>query len=162
MKLVQLKNKTEKRISIMQVGLRLNPGQIGRVHPSTVSHPAVAPYVGKGLEVISEKTAETKVEPIAPAVPIDPPEVPEVPEVPETPETPEIPAEVKEDDVSTDGESLRDAFVEAPGITDDNVDSVMSVFTTFEELAAASKGDLTELGVAKSYAKKLLDYAARQ
>ena len=156
MKLVQLKNCTEKRISIMQVGLRLSPGQIGRVHPSTVSHPAVAPYVGKGLVVISEKTAETKVEPIAPVVPVAPPVVPVVPEIPEAS------VGVKEEDTSTAGESLRDAFVEAPGITDDNVDSVMSVFTTFEELAAASKGDLIELGVAKSYAKKLCDYAAKQ
>ena len=157
MKLVELKNCTEKRINIVQVGLRLNPGQTKRVHPSLVTHPAVSPYVGKGLNLVPDNTDETKVEPIAPvASPEPPPAAPVVEEVPETPEAP------KEEEKKTDGTTLRDAFVEAPGVTDDNVDAIMGVFSSFEELAAASKGDLLELGVAKSYAKKLLDYAAQQ
>ena len=162
MKLVEHKNCTEKRINIMQVGLRLNPGQTRRVHPSMVTHPAVSPYVGKGLNIVPDNTAKTKVEPIAPVASPEPPAAPVVAEVPETPEAPKAVEETPKEEEETDGTTLRDAFVEAPGVTDDNVDAVMSVFSSFKELAAASKGDLTELGVAKSYAKKLLDYAAKQ
>jgi len=168
MKLVELKNCTDKRISIMQVGLRLNPGQTTRVPPSTVSHPAVSPYVGKGLNLVPSETAETKVEPIAPTAPVafqkvvETPKIVEVPKAPvaeEVPEVTEVSAPTKTETLETDGTSLRDAFVEAPGITDDNVDSIMSVYPTIEELSRASRADLVELGVSKSYAKKLREWA---
>lgn len=172
MKLVELENVSEKRISIMQVSLRMNPGQKKRVHPTIAEHPSVVPYVGNGLKVnTDEDTVETRVEPIAPVASIEPVKpILDILDVPaETPETPEIvvaPEEPKEEAVQvekeTDGTSLRIAFVEAPGVTDANVDDIMGVFSSFAELADASKDDLVELGVAKSYAKKLLEFAANQ
>ncbi len=168
MKLVELKNCTNKRISIMQVGLRLNPGQTVRVPPSTVSHPAVSPYVGKGLNLVTSEVEKTKAEPIAPAVTAEPPVAPSFPvaeEVPVAPKAsldPVAPVEEEVVEAKTDGTSLRDAFVEAPGITEENVDKIMGVYPTFKELAAASKTDLADLGVSKSYAKKLREWAAQQ
>jgi len=188
MKLVELKNCTDKRISIMQVGLRLNPGQTTRVAPSTVSHPAVSPYVGKGLNIVPGKSkevvvsdSEKKVEPIAPAAEpkveelkvVEPPKVeepkveePKVEEPPKVVETPVNPAEetpAAEPEVNeADGKSLRAAFVEAPGITDENVDKIMGAYPTIEELAKASKADLVELGMSKSHAKKLRDWANQE
>ncbi len=166
MKLVELENYSEKRIGITQVGLRLNPGQTRRVHPAVVAHPAVVPYMGNGLRVVPDETAETKVEPIAPAVPAAPatpaPATPPAEDPPaEDPPAEETGAESGEEDGEQgDGPTLRDAYVEAPGITDANVDDIMSAFPTFEELASASKDDLLSLGVAKSYAKKLLEWAS--
>ncbi len=178
MKLVELKNYTDKRISIMQVGLRLNPGQTTRVPPSTVSHPAVSPYVGKGLKIVPSEIEEAKAEPIAPAAPVEPTKVPAFPVAKEVSDAPEVPlapvAPVAEEEIApeapaekvevpeTDGKSLRDAFVEAPGITEENVDKIMGVYPTFKELAAASKMQLSDLGVSKSYAKKLREWAGQQ
>lgn len=162
MKLVPLTNESAKRISIMQVGLRLNPGQTKRVHPSVLDHPAVSPYLGKGLKATRTENVETKAEPIAPDVPpvIPPSTSDETETLDETENSDET--ENEDDDTETAGETLRTAYVEAPGVTDANVDAVMGAFPTFQELAAASKDDLVEVGVAKSYAKKLLDYAAQQ
>lgn len=171
MKLVELKNCTDKRISIMQVGLRLNPGQTVRVPPSTVLHPAVSPYVGKGLNLVPSETAETKVEPIAPTAPVafqkvaETPKIVEVPVAPVAAETPKVAEEtlpMETETPETDGTSLRDAFVEAPGITDENVDSIMSVYPTIKKLAQASRADLVELGFTKSSAKKLRDWANQE
>lgn len=157
MKLIEIQNSSDRRINITQVGLRLNPGQTTRVHPSLVQHPAVSPYMGNGLNEVPEEIAKTKEEPIAPVK-----------------ETPVIPTNVldssSEDKESseennkeeTDEKTLRDAFIEAPGITDANVDGILSVYPTLEDLATATKEDLIELGVAKSYAKKLLDWVAEQ
>ena len=156
MKLVQLENYSEMRISITQVGLRLNPGQTTRVHPATVSHPAVSPYMGNGLREVPEETEVTKVEPIAPDKKVEPPK--EVAPAPVKEEE----AAPEEDEDETVGESLRDAYLEAPGITDANVDDIMGVFPSIEELAEASKEDLIELGVAKSYAKKLMAWSSEQ
>jgi hypothetical protein len=159
MKLLELINYSDKRISITQVGLRLNPGQTTRVHPATVSHPAVSPYMGNGLKEVREEIAETKVEPIAPAAPAKPQKKKAVaPPVEEIPEEVDAPSEEVVDE--TVGTTLRDAYVEAPGITDANVDAIMGAYPTFEELADASKEDLVDLGVAKSYTKKLLGWAS--
>ena len=154
MKLIEIQNCSDSRINITQVGLRLNPGQTTRVHPSLVEHPAVSPYMGNGLEEVPE-TSKTKEEPIAP--------VKETPTPPPTPDlTEDEDDEDEEEEEETDETTLRDAFIEAPGITDANVDDIMGVYPTFEDLADATKEDLIELGVAKSYAKKLLDWIAEQ
>lgn len=155
MKLIEIQNGSDSRINITQVGLRLNPGQTTRVHPSLVEHPAVSPYMGNGLEEVPE-TSKTKEEPIAP--------VKETPAPPSTSDQTEDEDEEdeEEEEEETDETTLRDAFIEAPGITDANVDDIMGVYPTFEDLADAAKEDLIELGVAKSYAKKLLDWIAEQ
>ena len=158
MKFSGLENYSKARISITQVNLRWEPGQIHRVHPATVTHPAVSPYIGNGLREVQEEIAETKVEPKAPVhAPVTPPPAEPPKEEPPKDEPPK--EEPPADDNETAGISLREVFVEAPGITDANVDSVMGVFSTIAELATASKEDLIDLGVAKSYAKKLLAWA---
>lgn len=168
MKLVELKNCTDKRISIMQVGLRLNPGQTVRVPPSTVSHPAVSPYVGKGLNLVTSEIEKAKVEPIAPAVTAKSPVAPsflvakEVPVAPEASMDPVAPIKKEVVKAETDGTSLRDAFVEAPGITEENVDKIMGVYPTLKALANASKTELADLGFSKSSAKKLREWADQQ
>lgn len=58
--------------------------------------------------------------------------------------------------------NLRELYLSAPGITDNNVDAVLQAFESVELLAAASKSDLLDVGVSKNSAKKVLGWAKDQ
>ena len=63
---------------------------------------------------------------------------------------------------SRDHADIHEELLKLSAAKDANVDAVMGAYPTFEELAQASKEDLVELGVAKSYAKKLITWAEEQ
>jgi len=159
MKLVSLKNVSGNRLAITQVrGLIFAPGETKKVNPATVSHPAVSRYIGRGLELVE---AESKEEPKAPAPSkVEEPETPPAPEVTEP--TTEPGADASEDPPEESGEDLRELYVSAPGITEKNVDDILTLFPTLDDLKEADKSDLIAAGVSKSYAKKLCDWASDQ
>ena len=168
MKLVELKNVSQQRITVTQVrGFRLNPGESMKVTPATAKHPAVAQYIpprGNGLEMVTADTSE-KVEPIAPApapapAPVVEPPVVEEPIAPVEEDEVTQPEEEAEDEVVED--SLREVFIDGPGISEKNVDAVLEMYSSVEELANASKDDLKDLGIAASYVNRLIDWAQEQ
>jgi len=161
MKMVELKNVGNSRISIRQVrGLALDPGESKKVPPATAAHPAVKRYIGRGLELVGAPKAEPK----APAPPASkpspvPPKVTEPkPEPKVEPETGESEAPDDEGENATVGD-LRESFLSAPGITEANVDEILDIYPSMEALADASKEDLCDLGVSKSYANRLISWA---
>ena len=176
MKFTELQNYTDGRIAITQVrGLVFSPGEIKKVHPNTVKHPAVRVYIDNGLRVVTEGAAPTQ-EPKAPVqttpAPVDPP-APEVSDpsedaAPAAPEdtAPDAAPEAGDDSAtqSNDASSgdLRDLYVSAPGITESNVDAVLEAFPTVETLKEASKNALVDCGVSKNQAKRVLSWAAEQ
>ena len=158
MKLVRLKNVSGERINIAHVhGLALGPGETTKVHPATVKHPAVARYIGRGLELVEQTDSVTKEEPKAPVTPkIEPPKVISKPVEP-----------IADKEEKTEGSSepetkilvtgsLRETLVSAPGITESNIDSVLEKFPTQEALANASRTDLADAGVNPAAARKLI------
>ncbi len=159
MKLVPVKNVSGNRLAITQVrGLVFSPGEVKMVHPATVSHPAVSRYIGRGLELVeAESTEEPKAPKPSKVVKKETPPAPVVAEP-----TPEPVADAPEDPPEESGVDLRELYVSAPGITDRNVDDILELFPTLEELKDASKYDLTAAGVSKSYAKKLREWASDQ
>ena len=173
MKLVKLRNKTSETITITQVrGLSIAPGEVKPVHPATVTHPAVSPYIPGSLEIVGDGAVVPK-----PKVGDVKKAEPKAPEAPPSNDTDNAPAneetETSDDepnavDETQSGDSdetigdLRDVFVSAPGITEGNVDSLLEFYKSIDELASASEADLIELGVSKSYAKKVLQWAASQ
>lgn len=160
MRLVEIKNVSGEHINIAQVrGLSLGPGETTKVHPATVKHPAVARYIGRGLELVEPKTGDVaKEEPKAPEPPApEPPKAPSPPPEPIATEEEKV-EEVKEDTASG---SLRETFVStAPGITESNVDAVMEAFPSIEALAAADKSALIDAGVSSAFAKRLIAWAS--
>lgn len=169
MKLVELKNVTQSRLTITQVrGFSLDPGESTKVHPATVTHPAVARYLppkGKGLELIT-KDATAKVEPAAPALPPTPaPTVTPLEDEPTAVEEETVEETTPEPEETVEevaGKGLRDMYIDAPGITEGNVDGVLSAFPTLEELSEASKDALVDTGVDASYVKRVRKWAREQ
>lgn len=189
MKFVEIKNVSTSAISISQIrGFRLAPGESMKVHPATAAHPAVRQFIppqGSSLELVTQGGPNTaEVEPIAPANPqvSAPQPVPEVapapaevaPVVEEVPVTEEVVGEaseqgtpevaeasepVQEPAPEMAGKSLRDVFAAGPGVTEDNVDSLLAAFSSAEELSTASKDQLMDLGWTSSSAKKLISWA---
>jgi hypothetical protein len=165
MKYVQITNTSSKRIAITQVrGLVLNPGEARMVHPSTAKHPVVSRYISSGNlsvtgEVSKEEPAKPKKAVTAPVetTPVQPEPTPEPESQPIATPVPEPEKTVVEND-----EDLRALYVSAPGVTDENVDAILGIYATVEDLKDASKDDLVELGVSKSYAKRLIDWASEQ
>ena len=161
MKLVKVTNVSDRRINVSQVrGLALDPGESTKVRPETVKHPAVARYIGRGLELDEQTDDVTKAEPTAPAAPVrrrpKPPAAPPVePKAKEEEET----EEEDDEDEEASGD-LRETFVSAPGITESNVDDVMAAFPTIEALADADKDALAEAGISSAYTGRLLKWAA--
>jgi hypothetical protein len=176
MKMVELKNVGDSRISVRQVrGFALDPGDSKKVPPATAAHPAVKRYIGRGLELVGA----SKEEPKAPAPPVtEPPQTPDSDTEP-TPDSDEETGadEETEDDSneeteedSTDEEpvdetagiDLREDYLSAPGVTEANVDGLLERYPTLETLAVATKETLCDLGVAKSYTNRLVSWASEQ
>lgn len=161
MKLVELTNVSQQRISIAQVrGLNLDPGASTKVSPETVKHPAVKRYLDAGLLVSTEGT-HTKVEPTAPApsLPVVSP-APVIPAEPSAEEKQVEPVETK--DKVMDGKDLRKLYMTAPGMSEAVVDAMVDQFPTPSLLAQASKTVLTDLGIPKNLQAKLKFWAQEQ
>ena len=56
--------------------------------------------------------------------------------------------------------NLRDTYLDAPGITEANVDAVLKAYTTVAELATATKNELIAIGVSKNSAKRVISWAS--
>lgn len=162
MKLVELVNVSNSRISIAQIrGLNLDPGASTKVSPETVKHPAVKRYLDAGL-LISKEGTDTKVEePIAPAPPVVVPKsAPVVHIEPKAEEKPVI-TDV-EKPASVDGKDLRKLYMTAPGVTEALVDELVTQFPTTIALAQASKTTLAKLGIARNSIADLKLWAQNQ
>jgi hypothetical protein len=159
MKLVPVKNVSGKRLAITAVrGLVFSPGEVKKVNPATVSHPAVSRYIGRGLELVEAESTE---EPKAPKPSkVVEPETTTAPEVTEP--TTEPDADASDDEPEETGVDLRELYVSAPGITEKNVEDILALFPTLEELRDADKDDLIAAGVSKAYVKKLSAWASDQ
>lgn len=161
MKLVRLENVTQKRLVFPDLrDMDFEIGEIKRVYPTLLSHPSIARRLGTDLRT-PEQTEE-------PAPKVEEPKAPESPSSSPAETEPESTEPIAGDDGSTSdqepedetaGESLREAFLAGPGITESNVDNVMVMYPTKDALAEASKADLVELGVVKSFTKRLLRWA---
>ena len=154
MKRVSIQNTAPYKLSIMEVpGLVFAPGEIRKVAPATAMHPAVLKYTARGLlktvephapaeptkSVAKEVTAELAAEPMpAPAAP---------------PEKP----------VDTAGSDTRKTLLTAPGVNEKNVDDILRVAHSLEELRSMDKEDLVDAtGISAANAKKLLFWAQSQ
>jgi len=161
MKMVELKNVGNVRISIRQVrGFALDPGESKKVPPATAAHPAVKRFVGRGLELVEA----SKEEPKAPAPPSSvkksepKPEPQKAPE-PKTESEKDAGKDEDNDTEKTSGNDLREDYLSAPGVTEENVDGLLEAFPTKEALSKATKDAVGDLGVSKSYAKRLISWA---
>lgn len=159
MKRTPVKNVTPKQLVFPAVrDFNFDVGETKRATPAQLSHPTVKPYIGHGLTTLGEAdVAAPKVEPIAPVSP--PPEPPVVDESTSEPIASESNDTLDEEPIVGAGEPLRDKFLAAPGITESNVEDILAMYPTEDELASATKDDFLTLGVAKSYAKKLVEWA---
>lgn len=160
MKLVPVKNVSGARLAITAVrGLVFAPGEVKKVNPATVSHPAVSRYIGRGLELVEAESTE---EPKAPKPSkVVEPETPPAPVVTEPTTEPDADASADDEPEET-GVDLKELYVSAPGITEKNVEDILALFPSLEELKDADKDDLIAAGVSKSYAKKLCEWVADQ
>jgi len=163
MKRVPLKNITSERLLFPDIrDFDFDVDEIKRVQPAMLEHPSVKRRMGTALKVVSEQTEDEAPKVVNPTAPESPPSKPAV----ELPLADEPTAAVEEPTGSepedeTAGDTLREAFLEGPGITDSNVDAIMAEYPTLEALAGATKADLVDLGVAKSFAKKLRSWASK-
>jgi hypothetical protein len=159
MKLVYLKNVTNCRKIYPQVRnargriLSFEPGETVPVTPAAVKHPTVSLAIGKGLELVGdEKSKQPAIE-----TPASPKAVVAVPT---------LPIEVNKEETITDSSEptmpagSRELYLTAPGVTEYNVDNILTSFPTLVDLSEASKDILIdECGVSKAYAKRLLTWA---
>jgi len=113
------------------------------------------------IPVVEEAPAEVVVETVetVEAVTVDEAVIAEVPAIDETPAVAETVEEAQEPAPEMAGNSLRDVLIEGPGVTENNVDAILEAFASTEALAAASKDQLTDLGLSSSSAKKLISWA---
>lgn len=154
MKNIRVKNTHGVRIIVRTLkgddGLPLSfgPGEEKDVSEALMAHPVLKRYFGEGrpLQVVQAGAVKKTPAPApAPTAPVE-----KTP--PSDPEEPEEPEEEKED--------LRDVYLRAPGITENNVDEVLEAFPTLEELADADEADLIDCGVSKSFVNRVLEWAA--
>ena len=162
MKLLKLINDSSKRLNFPIRGsdgkrLTFEVGETRFVSPATVQHPTVSAYIGRGLTLVDQEPPKKKeLPPVAP--PTETVAAPTSENEPSTEEPlsePEEPAESAED-------NLRDLYVEAPGITESNVDDVLEYYPTLDSLTKATEDDLLALGVSRSYVKRIKKWAKAQ
>jgi hypothetical protein len=165
MKYVQLENYTEMRIVITALrDLIFEPKTVKYVLPNTATHPAVVPYLGNGLRVIKrEGQVITKLDLIEPTmeqttVSVETTTIEPNAEVVSPVET-ETSVSVTDEDSLGD---LRRLFLSAPGITDKNVDDILTMYSSIDTLKSATAYELKELGVSKTMTTKLIAWIAEQ
>jgi hypothetical protein len=206
MKFVEVRNVTRDRIVIPAIrGLAFEPGEVKKVNPATVKHPAVSSRIGRGLTLVTSSQGEepkapipTVTEPPKVVVILEPPKVVEVapeppppppivePEiipvvaVPEPPQAVAVETEspkpvepeaepmpvseppVMETPMETAG-NLQEAYLAAPGISEENVEAILTAFPTFAALSSATLSSIQEAsGLSKTASRKLRDWASSQ
>ena len=72
MKYVELTNKSDSRVNVTQIrGLKFEPGETRKVHPSAASHPVVTRYIRSGILSAGEVSKEEpKKKPAVVAAPV--------------------------------------------------------------------------------------------
>lgn len=158
MKFVEVRNDSGKQLSIPTIrGLSFAPGEVKKLSPVTVTHPAVSSYIGRGLTLVASKGEEPKA-PIPTVKTESPKPVAPKPAEPKPAEEPPVMEPPKE----TAGD-LREAYLTAPGVTEDNVQAVLDAFPTLAELSDASISALQDaIGLSKTASRKLKDWASKQ
>jgi len=144
MKYTTLENIADYTVRITQVrGLCIEPGKRKKVHPATVKHPAVSPYIPGILHVVVDEEVEdvSKEEPTAPekTTPEPPPSVPEEPTEPEAPEV-----EAETEAPSGVEEAAETEVVEETEPVEDEPTAVETAQTEGED-SGQSAGDLREV-----------------
>lgn len=166
MKFVEVRNDSGKQLSIPAIrGLTFLPGEVKKVTPATVKHPAVSSHIGRGLTLVTssqgeEPKAPTPVIAVAAAKPVEAPAAVPVTPAPEPMPAPEPP--VVESQKETAG-NLQEAYLAAPGISEENVEAILKAFPTFEALAHAQVSEVQDAsGLSKSASRRLQTWAASQ
>jgi hypothetical protein len=155
MKFVDIENYTKGTIVFSQIrGLSFEAGEVKKVHPTTAMHPAVQAYIDNGLRIVVE-TASKAMEPSAPEQTSPVAEILSlitglVSEPIATPAGDEISPVNDSQPESNDepsGNNLRDLYLTAPAVTVDNVDQIITLFPSIEDLKAAPKEAFDSLGL---------------
>jgi hypothetical protein len=156
MKFVEVRNDTGGRIVIPAIrGLSFLPGEVKKVSPATVKHPAVSSRIGRGLTLVTSSQGEELKAPI-PTVTESPKPVVPIKIEPQPVMEPPVMEAPKE----TAG-NLREAYLAAPGVTEENIQVVMEAFPTLNSLARANVTAVQEtLGLSKNVARRLRDWAS--
>jgi len=172
MKFVPLTNSSDHRISVSQVRgadgrpLSFETGETRSVHPSNLKHPALARYIGAGLDVAVDDQGPP--EPVATPEPVPvPAPAPEPDPVPvPAPEPTPIPVpevlETEDEDSGNENKDNEELYLSAPGITARNVETVLAQFPSLEALVDAEADELVDCGVSKSFTSRLLEWALEQ
>ncbi len=157
MKNVPVKNTAKARLVIRTfkgedgLPLMFGPGEVKELSEAALEHPAVKRYVGeKGPLKVLKAGAKTK----APT-PAPPPLVP-----PKETEEPTKPEDDDDDDGAEDDDETKAYYLDAPGITENNVDAVLEAYPTLEDLVDADEDGLVDCGVSKSFVSRVLEWAA--
>jgi hypothetical protein len=168
MKFIPIENITKARVVIRTIlgedGLPLTfaPGEVKDVLESVARHPALQRYIGRALKappMTPKVVAPSPKAVIPPPVVAPPPKVVVPPPVVEPiVEEPVVEEETsKEDDSNEDN---RDLYLEAPGITEKNVDAILEVYPSLADLAVAEDDALLDCGVSKSFITRVLEWAS--
>jgi hypothetical protein len=179
MRLVALRNTTGKQLVVSQLpGMVFKVDETKKVSPATLKHPAMSQYIGRGLELV---TSPEKVEPKAPVppIPVAPvsvapakemvPAPTPIPEPVKAVEPESVPATVSTVEPSpscepdeTVGTSLREIYLSAPGVTEENVDALLFRFPEIKDVPTAKKHELSDCGIHKADTAALKAWASNQ
>ena len=160
---VLVKNVSKARLPMPKRGsdgrrLVLEPGEEARFTRLELKNPLIGRFLGKELkELAEEKPVPPKVEKKAAPAPVKAAPAPAPAPEPEPEPEPEVLAEDPKEEVD-----MRQLYLDAPGITEDNVDAVLKAYPAVNDIAYASKDKLYAKGVSKTYAKRLRDWAKEQ
>jgi hypothetical protein len=155
MTLVEVRNDSGARLAIPAIrGLVFEKDEVKKVSPATVKHPAVSQYIGRGLTLVTSSQGEE------PKAPIPTAAVSPKPAAPAAEPTPAPEPPVMETQKETAG-NLREAYLAAPGVSDENVEAILNAFPTFKDLADAPVSKVQEVsGLSKSASKRLQTWAS--
>lgn len=164
MTLVEVRNDSGARLAIPAIrGLVFEKDEVKKVSPATVKHPAVSSYIGRGLTLVTSSQGE---EPKAPipiaAAPAAKPAVAPAakPAAPAAEPKPAPKPPTMESQKETAG-NLREAYLAAPGVSDENVDAILTAFPTIKDLADAHVSKVQEVsGLSKSASRRLQTWAS--
>jgi hypothetical protein len=164
MKFVEVRNDSGKQLSIPAIrGLSFLPGEVKKVTPATVKHPAVSQYIGRGLTLVTSSQGEEPKAPIpTAAAPAAKPAVAPAakPAAPAAEPTPAPKPPTMESQKETAG-NLQEAYLAAPGISEENVQAILSAFPTFAALATAPVSEVQAAsGLSKSACRRLQTWAS--
>jgi hypothetical protein len=167
MKFVEVRNDSGKQLSIPAIrGLTFLPDEVKKVTPATVKHPAVSQYIGRGLTLVTSSQGEEPKAPISvAAVPAAKPAVAAPAAAPAAPaaEPKPVPKPPTMESQKETAGNLQEAYLAAPGISEENVQALLSALPTFTDLATATVSAVqVASGLSKSACRRLQTWAASQ